>query len=187
MEEYFHAMHHAHVRDVALSTRDSKMGPVWWIEGTANYMAYTTHARLQHNGTTLRVWRNGDPIYNYTNAMLGQLRSAYEEFETVREGDSDCITMMSSGYSYGSPCEDFFYTGGMWAVALLLSRHHRRVLLEEYYPLLSRMDFAAAFYETFDETAGSFYDRFRAWFLTGAATYEATGTYDVALAVLPMP
>ena len=157
LHEYFHAVQHAHVRDLDRDPRDRKLGPVWRMEGAAEYMAMTTHARLQAEGT-IPVWDNGDWTFNfrtYRKNMGRKFRRASEAHER-----HDCVAEMVR-IDYDSPCRDFFYDGGAWAVALLVSRHGEGVLLDDFYPRLADMDFDAAFEATFEQSPDAFYAEFR--------------------------
>ena len=69
----------------------------------------------------------------------------------------DCIAEMTK-VSYDSPCREFFYDGGSWAIALLVSRHGENVLLETFYPKLKDMSWAEAFEDSFDQTPEDFYE-----------------------------
>ena len=157
LHEYFHAVQHAHVRDLDRDARDRKLGPVWWMEGAAEYMAMTTHARLQAEGK-IPVWDNGDWTFNFRNYRKNMGRKFRHASEDHKR--HDCVAEMVR-IDYDSPCRSFFYDGGAWAVALLVSRHGEAVLLDEFYPRLASMDFEAAFEATFDQTPEAFYAEFR--------------------------
>ena len=172
LHEYFHAVQHAHVRDLDRDARDRKLGPVWFMEGGAEYMAMTKHAQLQADGT-LPVWDNGEWQFNYRNYR----KNMGQKFRrSARDHKShDCVSEMQK-IDYDSPCRQYFYDGGAWAIALLVSRHGDEVLLNEFYPRLESMDWAAAFEATFDQTPEAFYEDFRA---------VIEGKVGDALALLP--
>ena len=106
----------------------------------------------------LTVWDNGDWTFNfrtYRKNMGRKFRRASEAHER-----HDCVAEMVR-IDYDSPCRDFFYDGGAWAVALLVSRHGEGVLLDDFYPRLADMDFDAAFEATFEQSPDAFYAEFR--------------------------
>ena len=96
-----------------------------------------------------------DSFRNYRKNMGRKFRRASEAHER-----HDCVAEMVR-IDYDSPCRDFFYDGGAWAVALLVSRHGEGVLLDDFYPRLADMDFDAAFEATFEQSPDAFYAEFR--------------------------
>lgn len=157
--EYFHAVQHAQIHpEIKWEERDQLLGPVWFVEGGAEFMAMTFHAKAQANGS-LRIWQNGsgDRTYKaYRKSMGRKFRYAVEAHR-----QHDCIAEMTQ-ISYDSPCRDFFYDGGSWAIALLVSRHGENVLLDTFYPKLSDMSWNEAFEASFDQTPEAFYQDFEA-------------------------
>lgn len=153
--EYFHAVQHAQVHpEIKWEERDQLLGPVWFVEGGAEFMAMTFHAKAQADGS-LRVWENGsgDRTYKaYRKSMGRKFRYAVEAHR-----QHDCIAEMTK-VSYDSPCRDFFYDGGTWAIALLVSRHGENVLLDTFYPKLKDMSWADAFEASFNQTPEEFYE-----------------------------
>lgn len=155
--EYFHAVQHAQIHpEIKWEERDQLLGPVWFVEGGAEFMAMTFHAKAQANGS-LRIWQNGsgDRTYKaYRKSMRRKFRDAVEAHRKY-----DCIPEMTK-VSYDSPCREFFYDGGSWAIALLVSRHGEKVLLDTFYPKLSEMSWNEAFEASFDQTPEAFYEDF---------------------------
>ena len=48
--EYFHAVQHAYIFTLDRDTRDDMLGPMWFVEGGAEFMAQTTTQRLRDAG-----------------------------------------------------------------------------------------------------------------------------------------
>lgn len=156
--EYFHAVQHAQIHPgLPRDDRDRLLGPVWFIEGGAEYMATTGHAQAQAAGL-LPIWGNGewDRSYKaYRKSMGRKFRDAVRD-----HGQHDCVAEMVK-LTYESPCRRFFYDGGSWAVAVLASRHGEMVLLDEFYPNLKIMSWEEAFVATFEQSSEEFYEDFR--------------------------
>lgn len=155
--EYFHAVQHAQIHPkIQWEKRDELLGPVWFVEGGAEYMAMTWHARAQADGL-LRMWQNGsgdDSYKTYRKSMGRKFRHA-----VAAHREHDCVAEMWQ-ISYDSPCREFFYDGGSWAIALLVSRHGDNVLLDVFYPKLETMGWKEAFEASFDQTPEAFYEDF---------------------------
>ena len=157
--EYFHAVQHAHLRTLEHQARYKGMGPVWFVEGGAEYMAVYGHATAQARGM-LRVWDNGE--FAATHKQFRKIMGG--KFRRAKEWDREfgCIKEMVS-ISYDNPCRSFFYEGGAWAMALLASQTSQDVLLNEFLPQLEDKGWEAAFIATFDRDPDTFYAEFDAF------------------------
>ena len=162
MHEYFHAIQHAHILHLDRRKRDKVFGPVWFSEGGAEYMASVTHARLISE-KKLNLIKNGNWEYNFRQAMEQKFQRAKEE--TKRH---NCIKKMTK-ISHNSPCRQFFYDGGAWAIAYLLSQTNENILLREFYPNLENLGWEGAFKKSFSKSSKEFYKEF-AGFLKKDAT-----------------
>ena len=162
MHEYFHAIQHAHILHLDRRKRDKVFGPVWFSEGGAEYMASVTHARLIFE-KKLNLIKNGNWEYNFRQAMEQKFQEAKEENKR-----HNCIKKMTK-ISHNSPCRQFFYDGGAWAIAYLLSQTNENILLREFYPNLENLGWEGAFKKSFSKSSKEFYKEF-AGFLKKDAT-----------------
>ena len=62
--------------------------------------------------------------------------------------------------SHNSPCRQFFYDGGAWAIAYLLSQTNENILLREFYPNLENLGWEGAFKKSFSKSSKEFYKEF---------------------------
>ena len=75
MHEYFHAVQHAHIRQLDRQKRDKLKGPVWFMEGGAEYMASATHEKLVSEKKLKRI-NNGRNKYDFKKAMKRKFERA---------------------------------------------------------------------------------------------------------------
>ena len=55
--EYFHTVQHAYIFTLDRGTREDMLGPMWFVEGGAEFMAQTTTQRLRDDGaSTASKW-----------------------------------------------------------------------------------------------------------------------------------
>lgn len=156
LHEYFHAVQHAHVRTLNHEERDNLLGPVWFMEGAAEYMASATHYKLTRYNR-LQTLRNGEWEFKFTQQMK-------RKFERSKELNRklDCISQMPKA-TYENPCREFFYDGGAWAIAYLLHKTHQNVLLDGFYPNLDKLGWEGAFKSSFGLSSADFYQEFQAF------------------------
>lgn len=157
LHEYFHAVQHAHVRFLDDKKRDKLLGPVWFMEGGAEYMASVTHYKLTNQGKLPRL-QNGRWEFKFRE----QMRRKYELAKEINS-KLDCISKMPKA-TYDSPCREFFYDGGAWAIAYLLSKTDQNILITDFYPNLQKLGWEKSFHMTFGMTSSEFYEEFSEFF-----------------------
>ena len=84
-----------------------------------------------------------------------------EKFWGAKEENKrhNCIAQMTKT-TYNSPCRQFFYDGGAWAVAYLLNQTNENILLNEFYPNLEKLGWEGAFKKSFSKSSKEFYKEF---------------------------
>ncbi len=147
--EYFHAVQQAHVRTRDHAERFELMGPMWFVEGGADYMAHTTARRL---------WASGHlPLID--NRGLGSLEQCFEE--KMRNGKSALVSLGTGinlgDVTYESEGAAAGYDLGCWAIAYLLNEVGQEALLETFYPDLEGLGWEGAFRRTFGLSSEEFY------------------------------
>jgi len=144
MHEYFHAVQHAHILELQRYKRDKLWGPVWFVEGGAEYMASVTYKRLISE-KKLDLIKNSKWEYDFRQSMQ-------EKFQRAKNQNTrhNCILQMRE-ITYNSPCREFFYDGGAWAVAYLLNQTNENILLNEW---------EGAFKKSFSKSSKEFYKEF---------------------------
>jgi len=153
MHEYFHAVQHAHILELQRYKRDKLWGPVWFVEGGAEYMASVTYKRLISE-KKLDLIKNSKWEYDFRQSMQ-------EKFQRAKNQNTrhNCILQMRE-ITYNSPCREFFYDGGAWAVAYLLNQTNENILLNEFYPNLEKLGWEGAFKKSFSKSSKEFYKEF---------------------------
>ena len=149
--EYFHAVQHAHVMPLDHDERDRLMGPVWFVEGGAEFMAQSTSERSRAAGALPRS-RNRDRPWRVEDRMRGKMREGLAELAAHPE-------LVWHEVDYG-PHGKAAYDIGAWAVAYLCDKAGADALIDEFYPRLSDLGWEGAFEATFDMTSQEFYAEF---------------------------
>jgi len=175
LHEYFHGVQHAHVRSLERDKRSKLLGPrnstqlgnVWFMEGSATYLAFSTHAKLTA-GCELESL--SEERVDFHNVMLGD----FEKVKSMQE-KLDCVSRMPVS-TYSDPCKFFFYNGGAWAIAYLLNEVGQDALTKTFYPNLEKLGWEKTFQLTFGKTSKKFYEEFEIFI---------TGSKNKALKILP--
>jgi hypothetical protein len=152
MHEYFHAIQHAHVRSIKFQ-RNVLLGPVWFMEGGAEYMASATYTKLVSEKKLNRI-NNGRNKYDFRKAMKRKFEQAKKD-----NYQNDCISQMANT-NYDGPCRKFFYDGGAWAIAYLIDQTNPDILLKTFYPNLESLGWEGAFQKSFQKSSDAFYSEF---------------------------
>ncbi len=150
--EYFHAVQHAHIQSSDHDERKALSGPVWFIEGGAEYMAQTTVRKL---------WASGK-LTTIDNSGLSSLEQIFEN--KMKNGqntiENNCPGVMLHDITYGNDCETAAYDLGAWAVGYLLNKVGQTALLDTFYPNLNELGWEGAFQKTFGMSSKDFYAEF---------------------------
>ena len=153
--EYFHAVQQAHIQTRDHDERVRLAGPMWFVEGGAEYMAQTPARRL---------WASGE-LNTIDNSGLGSLGQSLEH--KLRSGKhtiaSNCPGVELGDITYGNECSSAGYDLGCWAIAYLLNERGQTALLDTFYPVLDELGWEGAFQRTFGMSSGEFYEVFDAF------------------------
>ena len=152
LHEYFHAVQQSRVTTLDWEERQELMGPVWWVEGSADYMAHVASQELHDSGRLAADPNFAGAPWIVRDRMLMALQVGLQ-LRAERPGLTlDAIT-------YG-PHAQIAYALGAWAVALLCHRHGQGVLLESFYPVLEELGWEGAFLHAFGESSRDFLSAF---------------------------
>ena len=152
LHEYFHAIQNAHIRTLDWEEREALMGPVWWVEGGAEFMAQVTGERLRGEGALPRDTRRPGFTWSATDRIRDKMRRAQEMLAARPE-------LRLAEIEYG-PDAMLAYDLGCWAVAWLCHRAGQDALLARFYPRLELQGWEGAFRDTFGMTSEEFYGEF---------------------------
>jgi hypothetical protein len=122
------------------------MGPVWFAEGSAEFMAQYGTAQLADQGRMPKVPK-GDFPFSYEAQMTNKLYNIENEFSNGCAGRN-----LSSITEYSDPCSGVAYELGAWAIAHLLSDTDVDVLLEDFHPMVERVGWEETFEIVFGRT-----------------------------------
>jgi len=154
LHEYWHGVQHSHISTLDYDLREGLMGPVWFVEGSAEYMGQYGRADLRSQGL-LPMVPSGDYPYEFRGNMLDKLSYIDEAFRGECEG-RELIELIE----YSDPCT-IAYDLGAWSIAYLLSQAGDDVLLEEFYPGLETSGWVGSF----EQVAGMTLEEFNADFM----------------------
>ncbi len=169
--EYWHAVQSQHLdADLPREMREELMGPVWFVEGSAEYMAQYQRARARAGGLLPDV-PAGDYPFIFSEQMQGKLGIVDEELAGNCSGRR-LITIER----YDDPCSFLGYDMGAWAIAYLESITEPDVLLRKFHPRVQDLGWLAAF----EATAGMTLEEFDAEFHD-----FIIGATDARMAILP--
>jgi hypothetical protein len=146
LHEYWHAVQHSFISTLDYDKRDSAMGPVWFAEGSAEFMAQYGTAQLADQGRMPKVPK-GDFPFSYEAQMTNKLYNIENEFSNGCAGRN-----LSSITEYSDPCSGVAYELGAWAIAHLLSDTDVDVLLEDFHPMVERVGWEETFEIVFGRT-----------------------------------
>jgi len=155
LHEYFHAVQQSHVTTLDWEERQALMGPVWFVEGAAEYMAQVTGDRLRRTGALPTDPRYPDDSWRARDRMAGKLGSGLA-MRAERPG------LALGEVDYG-PDGQLAYDLGAWGIAWLAHRAGEDALLETFYPNVEALGWAGAFELAFGLDPAAFereFDRF---------------------------
>ena len=152
LHEYFHAVQQSHVTTMDWEERQRLMGPVWFVEGAAEYMAQTTGEALRREGRLPTDPRSPGEPWRARDRMEQKMRSGLD-MRAERPG------LALGEIEYG-PDGQIAYDLGAWAIAWLCHRAGPDVLIERFYPRVETLGWEGAFEEAFGLTPAAFYTEF---------------------------
>lgn len=145
--EYWHSLQNSFIQTKDHRTRQELMGPVWFVEGSAVAMAEFTTAKLRDTGK-LPSWNNAS--YHWPTLE----RRMTDKMKLIQSKRKTCPTALPN--SYDDDCRQLAYEGGAWAIAYLMKRKGRDVLLKSFHPKVESLGWEAAFEKTFGQSSREF-------------------------------
>ena len=148
--EYWHAVQDSFITTLDHDRRNKIMGPVWFVEGAAEFMAQYGVTDLAAKGLMPKVPK-GDQPFSYEEEMVNKLRIIADD------SSRGCVSRdLSSIVEYADQCSGLGYEMGAWAVAYLLSITHPGALLDDFHPIAENVGWEKAFEVTFGRTVADF-------------------------------
>jgi hypothetical protein len=152
LHEYWHSIQNSFIQTKNHKQRRELMGPVWFVEGSAVAMAETTAAGLWKIGKLPRSKNAGRSWPSLQQRMADKMKQ-------VQELRKRCPTLLPD--SYEGECRQLAYESGAWAVAYLMNRSGRDVLLKSFHPNVERLGWKVAFEQTFGQSVAEFEVEFK--------------------------
>jgi len=151
LHEYWHSVQNSFIQTTDHKRRRERMGPVWFVEGSAVAMAEITAARLWANGK-LRRWNNSShPWQSLRQRMISKMRSV----QSRRKG---CPSLLPD--TYDNKCRELAYDSGAWAVAWLMNKYGQDVLLKSFHPNVEKLGWEGAFQKSFGQNSAALMKEF---------------------------
>ena len=150
--EYFHAVQHAHLLPEwprNWEQRKSRLGPVWFMEGSADFMGIMTTKKLRDSGKLPSETRDLGWKWDSNQEMI-------KKMEMGLKGLEENPQLRLADIPYG-PDKKIAYDLGAWAIAYLCDASGPNVLLDEFYPKLNELGWEGAFVDTFGISSEEFY------------------------------
>jgi len=149
--EYFHAVQHSHIftldRDERDALLDGPNGGVWFVEGSAEYMAQITTQRLRDSGTlTASTW---NPLADRMEWKMNRIKERLAADPGLK----------ISEIPYG-PDQGIAYDYGTWAHAYLADMVSPDALLESFYTNLNDLGWEDSFVQTYGTSSVAFINEF---------------------------
>jgi hypothetical protein len=155
--EYFHAVQHGSFSpNVGRDEADELMGPIWFVEGGAEFMAQTELQSALQRGEILPSGDSPFPWPGFENQMAGMLLNA-------KTAVTECPRLSEIGYD--DSCSGYAYDGGAWAHALLAEKAGPNALVDVFYPQLEERGWEGAFLATYGITPADFMFEVEAFFI----------------------
>jgi len=152
--EYFHAVQHTNIFTEDHPKRRELLGPVWFNEGGAEYMAQYGSRKAHLSGTLQKVNVEGRWPFVFEDNMEWKMADGLEKMSSV------CPGVPIKDISYENSCDQAGYDIGTWAHAYLASKFGHDVLLDTFYPDLEGLGWEETFLKTYGMTSDEFYVEF---------------------------
>ena len=149
LHEYWHGVQSGQIETLDGDQRAVADGPVWFVEGGAEFMSLTLFNKLQNDGALPAVYND------YVVTMDSVMGEYLASIDQSLDGECSGRTLLSLD-SYGDACDALAYSMGAWAIAYLVDGTSPDVLLENVYPEAEELGWEAAFEEAFGMTPEAF-------------------------------
>ncbi|MDG2101917.1 MAG: hypothetical protein P8K05_06215 [Dehalococcoidia bacterium] len=127
--EYFHGIQNSFIQTSDREKREDLLGPVWFIEGGAEYMAQIKYKKAIDTQLLKRIY-GGEP-YILRDEMENKMMSGLQNLTNT------CPGSKLQDFSYQFNCNGASYDLGAWAIAYLAHMYGEDLLLESFYPELN--------------------------------------------------
>ena len=153
LHEYFHAVQHAQFSTTDFDLRDELLGPTWFVEGGAEFMASAVTKRLSASGVLPEVNVEGRHPYVFVDQMRMKVVNGLENRSIECPGVK--IGSMNRDLCYGTG-----YDMGVWAHAWLANRFGADQLTDVMFPRIEDLGWEGAFANAYGMSSSTFYDEF---------------------------
>ena len=147
--EYFHAVQASNIYSTDYDVRDEMMGPTWFVEGGAEYMANFTTSKLWESGEM--TMSAGSGFSTFSQRMEWKMIGGLESIEQY------CPNKTIADITYQDECSYAAYELGAWAHAYLQNQTSEHQLLDVFYPSLNELGWEGAFVNAFGMSSADFY------------------------------
>ena len=172
--EVYHAIQHAYIDVIDNNERTALLGPTWWNEGSAEWMAFVGYfealkkrnleiASLDKRRTTIFDQGADQKRFDFKKLMTQKMEQGIRAMENACPGQTIKDLSYSNQCSYQSNA--VFYSLGMWAVAYLWDDYGRKDFTQEFYGQLEEKGWEAAFAATFGMSSEEFYVKWEEFLL----------------------
>lgn len=149
LHEYWHAVQEGSFESFDNDVRDEADGPLWFSEGSAEFMSFTLFDDLQKAESLPEVHNDVEVT------MESTMEYNLELIDESLAGECSGRTLLSLE-AQGDECELLAYSMGAWAIAYLVDQTSDDVLLNDFYPITEELGWEAAFVEVFEMTPEAF-------------------------------
>ena len=172
--EVYHAIQHAYIDVIDNNERTALLGPTWWNEGSAEWMAFVGYfealkkrnleiASLDKRRTTIFDQGADQKRFDFGHLMTQKMEQG------PRAMDNACPGQTIKDLSYSNQCSyqsnAVYYSLGMWAVAYLWNDYGRKDFTQEFYGQLEDKGWEATFAATFGMSSEEFYVKWEEFLL----------------------
>ena len=148
-------MQHAYIHTKNRNKRKELLGPVWFNEGAAEYMAQVTLRKSFQDGSLTQIHEKNRWPFVFRKQMERKIKEGLRKLAS-----SKCSGLKMQDLTYQKPCDGAHYDLGTWAHAYLVHKHGSEVLLETFYPNLEELEWEGAFVKTYGMAPEEFYAEF---------------------------
>ena len=172
--EAYHAIQHGYIDVIDNNERTALLGPTWWNEGSAEWMAFVGYfealkkrnleiASLDKRRTTIFDRGADQKRFDFEHLMTQKMEQGIRAMENACPGQTIKDLSYSNQCSYQSNA--VYYSLGMWAVAYLWDDYGRKDFTQEFYGQLEEKGWEEAFAATFGMSSEEFYVKWEEFLL----------------------
>ena len=153
--EYFHVVQYSHIKAKDHSKRKDEqlIGPVWFREGGAEYIAQSVLMKLRNSGKLPEIKENGRWPFEFKNEMKKKMLDGLRMLK-------ECPDLRMQDLNHESSCNQAAYELGAWAHAYLANKFGPDILLDTFYPILEKLGWEGTFERAYNMSSEDFYEEF---------------------------